>query len=157
MKYINHFTLSTGHSRRSYAEEIDKAFLMKFKPIVNNIIKTGEICEFAIKGTYMDIIMDGTDHYAATLYVDKNGQKVPIIVMEGTSNSEKRKMVEEDIKVFRRSAFGDGKVSFILPEAPLIVDVILPEAAMRLDLLIMTGDLSRCLAWTILDPGSVLK
>ena len=35
MKYINHFTLSTGHSRRSYAEEIDKAFLMKFKPIVN--------------------------------------------------------------------------------------------------------------------------
>ena len=66
MKYINHFTLSTGHSRRSYAEEIDKAFLMKFKPIVNKIINAGEICEFAIKGTYMDIIMDGTDPVSYT-------------------------------------------------------------------------------------------
>lgn len=152
MEYINHFTLNTGHNRKSYPTEIDKISFSRFLPIVEEIIEKGEECKFIIEDTYLHIIMED-DQYVATLYSEFNGQNLPVFLSLATSNPGKRLDIENVMKEFRK--FTDTVKSFMIPNPPVIVDVLLPAVQIRPDILSMTGDLSRCLAWAILDPGRI--
>lgn len=155
MKYINHFTLNTGHNRKSYPSEIDKGFYFKFATIINDIIASGEICEFYIEGTYLKITTNGNDNYFATLHIDFNGEKIPIFATVATSNPDKRVQVISDIKPYFKLCASHG--TFLPPDAPLIIDIVLPQIMLAPYVLEYTGDLSRCLAWTILFPQDIVK
>lgn len=153
MDYINHFTLNTGHSRKSYPGEVGKDILFSLRPQIKEIISDQGICEF-IDDTYLQITIDPEgDMYAATLYVDYDGDKIPVFASMATSATDKRLEIEDNIKPIRK-IIGPG-ISYMVPEAPVIVDMILPACNLRPDLFGMTGDMSRCLAWCILDPGAI--
>lgn len=153
MEYFNHFTLNTGNNRKTYPNEIDRGFLFKFLPIIKNIVNNG-MCDF-YDDTKLQITSEEKDYYMATIYTEHRGDFTPILFTAATSNPKKRKRLIKDVESLR-NIIGDSRV-FLPPEAPLIVDVVLPAIAIRMDLIKMTGDLSRCLAWGILDPGAVVK
>lgn len=154
MKYINHFTLTTGNNRKSYPSEINKEFFFKFKSMVNKIIENGGICEY-IEGLSLKITPEGDDQYAASVYIKYQGQMLPILFSLATSNPLKRDSLIKSAIEFQK-AF-NAKVDYMPPAAPLIIDIIMLPAALCPEKLHLTGDLSRCLAWTILDPQSILE
>ena len=43
----------------------------------------------------------------------------------------------------------------ILPESPVIVDIILPASIMRLDALKWNGKFTRCLGWSMISPSDI--
>lgn len=153
MEYINHFTLNTGNNCKSYPNEINKGFYFEFKPIVKKIIETGDICDY-LENSYLQITLADTDQYVATLYSKYKDGFVPIIMTIATSNPEKRDTIIRDAMKFRDIC--QIKKTYLPPDAPLIIDIVFPSSILRMDLLRLTGDLSRCLAWAILDPGSIV-
>lgn len=154
MDYINQFTYNTGHNRKSYPSDIGKEFLFNFLPMVNKYIESGEICDYLVD-TRIRITTNDDDLYVASLYIVIDGDDVPVFMTMGTSNKHRRKEIINEAKKMRDLCRPD--TIYMPPEAPLIIDFILPAMAVRPELAHLTGDLSKCLAWTILDPGAVLK
>lgn len=155
MEYINHFTMNTGHSRKSYPSEIDKKFFFQFVPIINEIIKDGGICEYIIDETYMRITPKNENCYFASLYIKNNGEYVPMFASAATSDVDMRVELISYVSEYRELC-SPPNITFMPPEAPLIIDMILPSIFMRTDLLRYTGDMSRCLAWAMLGREDVL-
>lgn len=154
MEYINQFTFNTGHNRVSYPTEVNKQFFFSFMPILNKVIRANEICEF-VENTYINITVEDKDLYAATLYFKNNEEYIPFFSSMGTSNPNKRSGLIKASEVFRKVC----RISetYMPPAAPLIIDVILPNAVYRTDVLSMTGDMSKCMGWLILDKEAIVE
>jgi len=148
MEYINHFTLKTGHCRKSFPSEIDKTFLFQFLPEVRNIINAGK-CDFYFD-TKIEIILEENDYYAATLYTEHDGHFIPVFFTVATSNQVKRKQLIKTAMAFRQVLPLEN--TFLPPDAPLIIDIVLPTIVSRMELAQITGDMSRCLSWALFDP-----
>lgn len=154
MEYFNHYTLNTGHNRQSYASEVSSSTVFIMKTMVKRIVEAGGICEFFLPETFMEITLED-DIYAATLYIEDGQQnKQPILLSLATTNPKKRKEMIGEVNDVQK-AFGINRIC-IIPKAPVIVDILLPAIHLRPELAHLTGDLTRCLAWVLLSPESVL-
>lgn len=146
MKYLNHYTVNTTHNRKSYAEEVDKKIYLILKSMINK----------ALNGEKVDI-MDGVsitltaeeECYVATFWLSDN---TPILITFGAKSQDGRKMVSDLIAKNYSMILNTIP---ILPEAPVVADVILPGSIKRIDVLQWSGDFCRCLGWIMLDPNSV--
>lgn len=153
MEYINHFTFNTGDCRVSTPDDINRDFAFFFLPKLKKILKSGQVCDFEF-GTKIEILEE-YGHYTATLYIEHEENLIPVFVTMATNNEKDRKTIIDNSEIFRKELGVD--VVYLPPEAPLIIDIVLPTIVIRMDLVEVTGDMSKCLAWLILDPSKILE
>lgn len=153
MDYINHFTLNSGHCRKSYPSEVESGTFFNFMPKLKECIESKGICEF-IDDSYLMVTVEDNDSYTATVFTKFKGDYAPFFVTTGTSNPNKREYVVSNITQLNKIC--GIKHAILPPSAPLIIDAILPSAILKPNFMKMTGDFSRCLAWIILDKNSII-
>jgi hypothetical protein len=154
MNYFNHFTLNTRNNRKSFASEVDKDIVFRLMPVVKRAIETSGICDFIINETSIKITVEDNDTYAMTLFLGKESN--PALISFGTINGKKRKEIIELSKPFEKMIKPTTSIRTVIPDAPVIVDILLPGIMERMDLLELTGDLSRCIAWIVLSSESII-
>ena len=149
LEYINHITLNTGHSRRTYPHEIDKGLYFKLKKLLRD--------SFSPEGAKLDDIYyfksstGGGQEMITTLYGFSQEKPIPILTtgISAKTNGYLWGLLHGD------DSFGLVTNKDALPSVPYIADrleigsMFLPEA------LQWTGDFSRCIGWTFLEPRAI--
>lgn len=146
IKYINHYTANTSHNRLSYPDEVDKKLYFKLKGIISDAVngKKPKISDCI----YMTLTVDA-DCYVATLWLNDN---TPLMTTLGADDVGGRckihKLIMGDYANFIPR-------TIIIPDCPVIVDVILPPSILRPNIFEWTGDFTRCLGWMLIAPDKI--
>ena len=137
METINHITLNTGSIFEIEENSVDKDMLFTMKRIRYDALK--ESGANIVDGTIFKMTEAG-DCYVGTLYYDN----VPLLVTAGTKYQDMNfwRMITENYKDFVSVTIPD-----IPPGAPYACDILLPGIEMRMDVLIWSGDFTKCIAW----------
>lgn len=137
MNKINHLTLNTGNIFEITENSVDKDMLFTMKRIRNDALK--ENGADIIDETIFKMTEEGNS-YAGTLYYND----VPLLITIGTKNRDIDfwRMITENYKNFVSIAVPD-----IPPGTPYACDILLPGIEMRMDVLIWSGDFTKCVAW----------
>lgn len=142
MQYINHVTLNTGHTRKSYPNEVNKEIYFILNRIYKDSFKNNgaKFKEYTIKGTPFD------SGAIFTVYKDS----VPIMTTASTrnQNSELWKMLLETSTITINKKLAE-------PIAPYIVDRIEIGLVFDLQASSWTGDFSKCMGWITLFPEKI--
>ncbi|MGG3987668.1 hypothetical protein [Bacillus smithii] len=143
--YINHITLNTGHTRKTYAEEVDKELYFILKRILKDSFQPEGaklFDSYTLKGTSFE------DGAIFTLYKDG---KLPILTTAATKkrNKELWGTLHETatIPLYTKKEFE--------PAAPYIADRVEIGTVMDLEVTKWTGDMAKCLGWIVLFPGKI--
>lgn len=137
MGTISHLTLNTGHIFEITENSVDKDMLFTMKRIRHDALK--ENGADIVDGTIFKMSEEG-DTYAGALYYND----VPLLVTAGTRSRDLAfwKMIVENYK-----SFVTVPVSDIPPGSPYTCDILLPAIHTRMDVLIWSGDFTKCIAW----------
>lgn len=137
MSTINHLTLNTGHILEITENSVDKDMLFAMKRIRHDALK--ENGANIVDETVFKMTEEGNS-YVGTLYCNN----VPLLVTAGTKNRDMNfwRMITENYKDFVSVTIPD-----IPPGSPYACDILLPGIAMRMDILIWSGDFTKCVAW----------
>ena len=144
MKYINHVTLNTGHTRKSYPNEVDRELYFILKRILND--------SFQPEGAKLfdAYILKGTPLESGAIFTLYKDGKIPILTTAATrnQNSELWKMLLETSTITINKKLAE-------PIAPYIVDRIEIGLVFDLQASSWTGDMSKCLGWIALFPEEI--
>lgn len=134
---INHLTLNTGHILEITENSVDKDMLFAMKRIRNDALK--ENGADVVDSTVFKMDEEG-DAYVGTLYYNN----IPLLLTAGTKsrNMDLWKMITENYKDFISIAIPE-----VPPGAPYVCDILLPGIYTRMDVLIWSGDFTKCVAW----------
>ncbi|MFS0643749.1 hypothetical protein [Siminovitchia sp. 179-K 8D1 HS] len=146
MEYINHVTITTGHSRKTYPNEVDKELYFILKRIYKDCFKNNgtEIMEnYRIKGTISEI---------GILMTIFNNEDLPVLTT-AISNSDHDGVLWEMLHSNTMMPIvTDSKKRIGLP---YIADRLEVGAISSIDAMKWTGDFSRCMGWIALAPEKV--
>lgn len=134
---INHLTLNTGHIFEITENTVDKDMLFTMKRIRHDALE--ENGADIVDGTIFKMIEEG-DSYVGTLYYND----MPLLVTVGTKKRDLNfwRLITENYKDFVSAAISD-----IPPGSPYACDILLPAIQTRMDVLLWTGDFTKCVAW----------
>lgn len=152
LDYINHVTYNSMDINKTVPDDIDK----KIYFILRNIVEESRKNTYAYVFDELAIqITEEDDIYVATIYYVYDGNKIPVVITYGSKSDQGVKKIWQYAKDFYRKVFGkyDSVEKFQIG-APLILDIVIP-APVPLEIYTMTGDMSRCIGWMMLDPESI--
>jgi len=151
-KSITHITLTTGHQRDSFAEEIDPKLYFKFKKMFKEPVLGENDIDF-IDDTCLKLTKIDDDSYICTLFVKTNEGLCPVLTTAGS------KTLNLDLWV----ALHDSAITPVVtdrnrpPRPPFIADRIEIPHPQAIEIFKWTGDFSRCLGWMMLYPEEIAK
>ncbi len=145
LEYINHITLNTGHSRKTYPDDVEGGLYL---PMMS-IIRDAQTAEGAQVLDYARLKLTVTpEGYVGTVYIDVDGKPCPILTTGGT-----RQRNDELWRLMHRQPFLPlATDAGHPPEAPYIADRLDVPHPNAVPLLADTAGLSICLAWALLSP-----
>lgn len=149
MDYLNHYTLNTGHNRKSYPNEVDKSMYFTLKRMIQDATKN----EFAdvLDGTVMKLTIENSA-YVITLFNDIE-EKIPLLVTFGCKEGKDAANIIKEANNFYKKIY--NKESKIVPITPFCLDIIMPSLIFNPQIAEWTGDFCRCMAWSILAPEKI--
>lgn len=154
MQFFNHYTMNSQDMRVSYPSEVDKSIYF----ILKSIFESEDEYKQVIDNLYADIACE-PNCYTSTLYLKKQGEYIPVLVSLGCSDESKARYVWDcAYSMFKNSVPFPPSAVPLMPAAPFVIDVILPTYILlpKRDMS-LTGDLTRCMGWMMLDPKAVVK
>ena len=152
LDYINHVTYNSMDLNKTVPDDVDKKLYFILRNIVEESRKNAYVYpldELAVQITEED------DIYVATIYYVYEENKIPVVITYGSKSDHGAKKIWQYAKEFYDKVFGgyDFTEKFQIG-APLILDIVIP-APVPLEIYTMTGDMSRCIGWIMLDPESI--
>ncbi len=153
MEYINHYTLLTGHVRKSYSGEVEKEVrkatrdLIKFDKNVSSNYTVPFLDE-----TQLRIIADGS-FYVATITKDVDGEDITLLTTVGCKDKSGLSLAVKSIKDAYKSLTEKELIGYD-PDLPFIVDIPTPFCAL---ISAWSGDFCRTLAWSIFDDDQTTE
>mgnify|MGYP004457709947 CR=1 FL=1 len=147
MEYINHYTLLTGHMRKSYANEVEKEIRERMRKLIK--FERNVSCNYTVPfmdGTKLHIISDGS-FYAAAVMAEVKGEDVTLLTTVGCKDKSGLSLAMKSIKDAYKDLFGKELTGYE-PKLPFIVDIPTPFCVLITD---WSGDFCRTLAWSIFD------
>lgn len=152
MDFINHITLNSGNTRKSYLKEINELLYPELLNIVEKALKQEyfnlEEYSETFKGYSIKLICIETDCYKMTLF-GKSNKLIPIMTSFYSKNTNN--VVIEEIKKTAKTPIQ------IKLTSPYILDKIEIGAMMYMEAMTWTGDFSRCIGWACLFPEKLGK
>lgn len=147
MEYINHVTLQTGHSRKTYPNEVNKELYFILHALYKDSLKR-----------YVDVldnyIMKSTTEQMGTFITLFKKGNVPLSIL--TMCISKSDHFGLAWKTLHESAMLPVKTNPNKPpKLPYIADRLEIGALQCLDAMQWTGDFSRCMRWIVLDPKQI--
>jgi len=144
MQYINHVTLNTGHTRKSYPNEVNRDIYFILNRVKNDAFNQGAkiFDKYTLKGTKLE--------YGAifTLY-GKND--IPILTTASTRKKDQElwNLLHETatLPLFTKKGFQ--------ATAPYIVDRLELGFVTDISASEWTGDMTKCLGWITLFPDQI--
>lgn len=145
MEYINHITLNSGHTRKSYPSEVSKELYFILQRIYKDIFSGGaELFDgYTIKGTWEDGV--------GVIYTVFDPQGNPVV----TSGVSKYRRSELWTALHTSSMTLLKTSEKFPPKSPWIADRIEFGAMDNVEALGWTADFSRCIAWMCLAPEKI--
>lgn len=149
MEYLNHYTLNTGHNRKSYPEEVNKDMYF----ILKRMIQDAKKHEFAdvVDGTVMKLTIEDSG-YVITLF-NNIEEKIPLLITFGCRDGKDAAKTIKAANKFYQSIYNTELK--IAPIAPFCLDVVVPSLIFNSEISAWTGDFSRCMSWAILAPEMI--
>jgi hypothetical protein len=149
ISYLNHITLTTGHCRKTYPEEIDKDLYFELRGLFKKSLReeTDLHNGYSIKSTETPI---GS---LITLFGEYEGDKVPILTV-GCSIDDTGELWE---LLHSTSTIPLVSKSTDKIQLPYIADRLEVGSEMFLDSLKWTGSFSKCMGWICLAPEKIRK
>lgn len=143
-EHINHVTLTTGRTRKTYPHEVSKELYFVLQRIVRESTRAGGVELF--EGYRLKTTREG-DVAIATVYADGD---LPILTTAAapTSNPTLWQLMHNTDQPLMTDP--DKPVS-----GPFIADRLEIGAMQHADALEWTGDFSRCFGWIVLAPGQI--
>jgi hypothetical protein len=150
--YLNHFTMTTGHNRKSYISEVEASLYPAILGAVTPAIKNPEPVPFLEDNIFLKVLKEDR-FYIATIYIDtalnpKAPDLLPLLTTGGAKDEEsKTRLIQLMTETYAIP------VERNYPAAPIIIDRIDVIGQSELvHIYRWTGDFARCLAWTLLYP-----
>lgn len=147
MKYINHITLNTGHTRNSYPNEVSKELYFILKRLQKELLSENgaEIIDgYRAEGKY------AKGHGLLITLYSKN--KIPIltsiVVNENDDDFLWKLLHEHSTTPLKTKATNP-------PKKPYIADKIEIGAIAHMDAMEWTGDFSKCIGWMYVDENAI--
>ncbi len=149
MEYLNHYTLNTGHNRKSYPEEVDKDMYF----ILKRMIQDAKKHEFAdvVDGTVMKLTIEDSG-YVVTLF-NNIKEKIPLLVTFGCRDGKDAAKIIKEANNFYKTIY--KKEYKVVPITPFCLDILLPSSIFNPEVSYWTGDFCKCIAWAILAPEKI--
>lgn len=149
MNYLNHYTLNTGHNRKSYSNEVNKGMYFMLNRLIQEAMKN----EFVdvLDGTVMKLTIEGSS-YVITLF-NNIKEKNPLLVTFGCKYGKDATNIVKEANSFYKKIYNEE--SKIVPITPFCLDIVLPSLIFYPQIAEWTGDFCRCMAWSILSPEKI--
>ena len=83
MEYIHHYTLMTGHMRKSYSNEVEKEIRIRVRELIK--FERGISCNYTVPfmdETKLHIVADGS-FYSATVMIEAKGEDIVLLTTVG--------------------------------------------------------------------------
>lgn len=143
--YINHITLNTGQSRKSYPNEVDRELYFILKRILND--------SFQLEGAKLfdAYILKGTPLESGAIFTLYKDGKIPIL----TTAATKRRDTELWESLHTTSVIPLYTKKEFQPSAPYVADRVEIGAMLDLEATKWTGDMAKCLGWITLFPEEI--
>ena len=146
---INHYTMNTGHQRKTTPDEVNKQIYVAFRGYIKKALSE-EGTDF-LDNTHLKITEEDIG-YVATLSGYAGNELIPIFVTAGTSEKDGRKYIWDAVCGMIPEK---NSISQIPVPTPYILDYVLPTAVAFPQVLSWTGDFSRCLGWAMMFPKEI--
>lgn len=154
IKQINHFTLNSGHNRKSEKTDINKELFFKLNSLFQESLKDGGV---AMELQGKNFIVDSTLEEGCgltTLYIIFGSDKIPLLT---TAYSDESYTAYDMLVDVYKKFYPNAKVLPIRPQLPYIADLIFPSIALMPDVATWTGDFTKCMGWIAIAGPDVIK
>lgn len=147
MEYINHYTLLTGHMRKSYSEEISSEIRTRMRELIefDRNVSSNYTVPF-MDGTKLHITADGS-FYCAEVILEAEGENIVLLTTVGCKDRSGLSLAMRSIECAYKDLFGKSLGEYH-PELPFIVDIPTPFCTIISN---WSGDFCRTLAWSVFD------
>lgn len=152
-KYLEHLTLSTGYSRRSFRSEVGNDAIAALSPWLSHALDSGDIEPLPGLGDRYGAVVVKDAGLIVTIY-SIEGVHPAGLVKFGVANRSRQS--KQCWRVLAAVA-GGGSTLLPPPAVPWCAAVLYPEAATHLEDLTWLGDFERCVAWTWIEQGGKAK
>lgn len=154
--YLNHITLSTGHTRRSPRAEVSGETLARVAPWLAALIESGQPAPLPVSNlagyTGHATVMDGalivTISGPALTDGPMAGKPPPLITMGVAKRSRHGATLWP---LLTGPVMPAAKPGIVRPSEPWAAVAIWPTIALYLDAAQWLGDLERCIAWAWME------
>ena len=161
--YFYHYTLNTGHVRKSYEKELDKGLFF----ILNNILDESRSKD----GVKADLIHDGFEYNVKTTIAEEGFMitlsyyskqeycKIPILEIAGSFHDLAPLQELEKVANYMNTPYKEIRNM----KFPYVIDFIYPTATLYVmekkdfTATAWTSDFARCMAWIIFKGKDILK
>lgn len=146
-RYLWHVTLDTGHSRRSYRNEVDDAVITLVRQQINEALSGLHV---VIRPGYTLMANTAAGALLVTVIADTNAPLCTIAIARNSRQSRDLwSMLKQPVEI---GAVATGEP----PPPPWCAVRLYPGLAEHVDALAWLGDFERCVAWGWIDramPG----
>lgn len=154
--YLNHITLSTGHTRRSQRSDISGETLARISPWLAALVDSGSLMPLPVSSlsayTAMASVHDGgliiTISGPALTTGPMAGKPPPLITMGVAKKSRHSATLWP---LMTGPVMPAAKPCIQCPDTPLLAVAIWPTIALHTDALEWIGDLEQCIAWAWME------
>lgn len=151
MEYIHHYTLMTGHMRKSYSNEVEKEIRIRVRELIK--FERGISCNYTVPfmdETKLHIVADGS-FYSATVMIEAKGEDIVLLTTVGCKDETGLSFAMKAINDAQKELTGK-ELGECHPKLPFIMDIPTPFCFVITD---WSGDFCRTLAWSIFEDDSV--
>lgn len=163
-RYLEHLTLTTGHSRRCWRDEVADDVLDLLRPLIDRAVSTGRPLSTGDHVPLPDVVsprctISATTRRGRALLVTiwgppVQGQAAPTpLVTLGVAPTSLA-----SAELWRQMAPGGGEEQLPQPDAPSVpwcAAELYDTAALWPEAMSWLGDFERCLAWAWIDRGAL--
>lgn len=153
MNSIYHYTLPTGHMRRSFAREVKKEVRARVRELIK--FERNVACNYTIPfldGTKIHVVANGS-FYSATITAEVKEENVILLTTVGCKDETGVSIAMKMINDAQKDLTGKGLTGYH-PKLPFIVDIPTQYCILIAD---WSGDFCRTLAWSIFDDSETLE
>lgn len=150
-KKIIHITLTTGHRRDSYVDDIDAQLYFKMRAMFQDAARSDGV-DF-IDNTYLKLTKIDEDSYICTLHLKTKKGLCPILTTAGSKVMDVELWAALHENCFTPVVTDRNKP----PSPPFIADKIEVPHPDAVRVFSWTGDFSKCLGWMMLFPNDIAK
>jgi len=144
-KYLNHITLTTGHTRRSYRSEVADDVICKLRPMVL-ALRQGQRADLPIPDYWINGPSMGHACIVLTVW-HSDGSKVATIALATRSRCGAQVWRAMHEMLSDKIATHPGDV----PASPWLATRLHVGSSLHSDCLDWIGDFHRCLAWAWIE------